>query len=182
MYQTETAYAIGCDATNQKAVDLVFIMKKRLKKYTLPLIAESLDMIKKFCQMSDAEEHLAKKYWPGALTMVLKVASNQLAKGIVAKDETVAVRVSGNKMARELSRRLGQPIVSTSANLHGNGECYSLSEVRKHFGCHSDPALDAVEESLVMLDGGVLEKRKPSTIVKIVNGKIKILRQGEIKI
>lgn len=178
VYPTETAYAIGCDATNQKAVDLVFKMKKRVKSKTLPLIVGSFAMVKKFCQMSAIEEKLAKIYWPGALTMVLNVVPNGLAKGIVAKDGTVAIRVSGNKMARKLSRGLGRPLVSTSANLAGEVECYSLEEVKRHFGCHSERS----EESLVLLDGGKLKKQKPSTIVKIVNGKIKILRQGEIKI
>ncbi len=187
MYPTETAYAIGCDATNQQAVDLVFKLKKRVKSKTLPLIAGSLAMVQKYCQMSAIEERLAKKYWPGALTMVLNVApchSHEngnpaaLAKGIVAKDGTVAVRVSSHPLARILSRWLGQPIVSTSANLAGEGECYSLEEVKKQFGCHPERS----EGSIVLLDGGRLKKQKPSTIVKIVNGKIKILRQGEIKI
>ncbi|MEK9182920.1 MAG: L-threonylcarbamoyladenylate synthase [Patescibacteria group bacterium] len=188
VYPTETAYALGCDATNQRAVDLVFKLKKRAKSKTLPLIVGSLAMVKKYCQMSAAEERLAKKYWPGALTMILNVLSSHsheacpraasgngnsafLAKGIVAKDGTVAIRVSSNKMARELSRGLGAPLVSTSANLAGEGECYSVNNAKKSFS-----------DSVIFLDGGRLKKQKPSTIVKIENGKIKILRQGEIKL
>jgi len=171
-YPTETAYALGCDVANQKAVDLVFELKKRAKSKTLPLIAGSLAMVKKFCQMSADEERLAKKYWPGALTIVFKIKKGiKLAKGTVAKDGTVAVRVSSNKTARELSLALGAPIVSTSANLAGEGECYSVDDAKKSFF-----------DSVVFLDVGRLKKQKPSTIVKIENSKIKILRQGEIKI
>lgn len=171
MYPTETAYALGCDVANQKAVDLMFKLKKRAKSKTLPLIAGSLAMVKRYCKMSAEEGRLAKRYWPGALTMVLNVAPNQLSKGIVAKDGTVAIRVSSNKMARELSRELGAPLVSTSANLAGEDECYSINDAKKSFS-----------NSVMFLDGGRLKKQKPSTIVKIIDGKIKILRQGEIKL
>lgn len=107
-----------------------------------------------------------------------------LAKGIVAKDSTAAVRVSLHPITRILSRWLDRPIVSTSANLAGEVECYSLEEVRKSFlQCHPERSLKSeADGSIAFLDGGKLKKCPPSTIVKIVNGKIKVLRQGEIRL
>src|SRR3989338_1076856 len=91
IYPTETAYALGCDAANQKAVDLIFKIKKRPENKTLPLIADSLTMVKKYCRLSTAEERLAKKYWPGPLTLILRILdikNIKLARGVMAKDGT----------------------------------------------------------------------------------------------
>lgn len=176
VYPTETAYGLGADATNQRAVDSVFALKKRPKDKSLPLIASSLAMVQRYCILSKKELVLAKKYWPGPLTLVLRVKENNgLATGTVALDKTVAVRVSGHPLARRLARALGRPLVSTSANFGGAAECYSVEEVSKQLG-------PKILEKVVVLGGGRLPKRKPSTIVRIKeNGEKEIVRQGAIK-
>lgn len=177
VYPTETAYALGCDATNMWVVRRVFKIKKRPLGKTLPLIAGSLAMVKRYCRLAGLEQKLAKKHWPGPLTLILRYKTQKtrykLAKGVMAKDKTVAIRVSGGKIARALSRRLGRPIISTSANLAGGGECYSVPEVKKQLGRQPE---------ILILDGGRLKKRKPSTIAKIKDGRVEVLRQGSIKI
>lgn len=194
IYPTETAYAIGCDAANKKAVDLIFKIKQRSKKKFLPLIASSLAMVKRYCRLSVDEEQIAGRYWPGPLTIVLRIKagaygnrpqtvgvnrrSSALAKGVMAKDGTVAIRVSSHPLARRLARLLGRPLVSTSANLSGEGGCYSIVEVEKQL---KRVGADNYSPVLV-IDGGRLKKRKSSTIVKMEKEKIRILRQGEIKI
>lgn len=177
IYPTETAYGLGADATNQRAVNLVFVLKKRPKSKSLPLIASSLAMVRRFCLLSKKELALAKKYWPGPLTLVLRVKKNcDLARGTVAQDKTVAVRVSGHPLARRLARALGQPLVSTSANLAGRSECYSVAEVHKQLGW-------GILKNVAVLDGGRLSKRKPTTIARVQeNGAIKILRQGVVRV
>ncbi len=176
VYPTETAYGLGADAANQKAVDLVFKMKRRPKNKTLPLIASSLAMVKRYCQMSALEEKLAKKYWPGAVTLILDIKDikildiKKLARGVIAPDKTVAIRVSSHPVARGLARGLGRPIVSTSANISGKGECYTVG------------ATPCGHPKIMIINIGRLPKRKPSTIVEIKNGQITILRQGEIKL
>lgn len=178
VYPTETAYALGCDATNAKAVKRIFKIKHRPLSKTLPLIASSLAMVKRFCQMSKTELKLAQKYWPGPVTVILKIKRlKDFDKRVVAKDKTVAIRVSSNKIAQNLSRRLGRPLVSTSANLSGKGECYSVSEVK---------AMLKIEEKrlkIAIIDGGRLKKQKPSTIVMVKkDGEVEVIRQGSLKI
>lgn len=176
IYPTETAYALGSDATNNKAVALIFKIKQRPKEKTLPLIAGSLALVKKWAVLNKQEKVLAKKYWPGALTLVLKSKKDStLARGVVAKDKTIAIRVSGGKIARALSQKLGAPVVSTSANFSGTKEIYSVEDIKKIFKKDSS-------KLIYVLDGGVLKKRTPSTIAKVKDGQIEILRQGEIKI
>ncbi|MCX6778795.1 MAG: L-threonylcarbamoyladenylate synthase [Candidatus Magasanikbacteria bacterium] len=175
IYPTETAYGLGCDATNQEAVDLVFKIKQRSKDLILPVIVGSLEMAEEWVILSNKAKELSLKYWPGALTLVVQV-KKVLASGCVAKDGTAAVRVSGNEIARNLSQKLGKPIVATSANLSGQGESYSVEELKN--------SLVGIEKNnIYIIDGGVLSHHQPTTIVKITeDNQVKILRQGEIKI
>lgn len=180
IYPTETAYALGGDATCQKTVNLIFKLKKRPKNKSLPLIAGSLAMVKKYCRLSAAEERLARRYWPGPVTLILKIkrlknSQIKLSKGVVGKDGAIAIRVSSHPLARLLSQKLGRPIVSTSANLSGKKECYSTKKIKKWIN-------KLVNHKIIILDSGYLPERRPSTIVQVKKGEAEVLRQGEMKI
>ena len=99
----------------------------------------------------------------------------KLANGVVAPDGTVAVRVSADSFLQSLTKKLGCPLVATSANLAGAGEIYDSQELIKIFE-NADNAPDAI------VDAGILPKNLPSTIVSVVGNTINILRQGEVKI
>lgn len=173
IYPTETSYGLGADATNQKAVDLIFKIKQRSKKKTLPLIAGSVAMVIKNCELGKIEKNLAQKYWPGPLTLVLKSKDAKLAKGVTSKDKTVAIRVSSNKIAKNIAQKLGNPIISTSANITGEVEGFNFEDIKNIF---------AKFKNIMFIDGGRLPKSEPSTILSIVDDKIVILRQGVIKL
>lgn len=166
VFPTETAYGLAADATNKKAVKHIFKLKERPLEKSLPWIAASLSMTKKYVTFSPPALKLVKKYWPGPLTIVLP---RKKGRG------TVALRVSGNIIAQKLSADLKKPIISTSANISGEPTCYSAEEVEKQF------AKKSLQPDL-LLDGGILKKNKPSTIIKIEKNKIVVLRQGAVKI
>jgi|SRR3989344_4039396 len=166
VFPTETAYGLAADIANKKAYAKIFKIKNRSREKSLPWIAANLAMAKKYVKFSPLATKLAKKYWPGPLTLVL---SEKKQKG------TIAIRVSSNKIAHDLSDKLGRPIVSTSANLSGFSICYSARSVVRQFK-------NQKYQPDLVLDGGRLPKQKPSTIVKIQNEKINILRQGSIKL
>jgi len=71
LYPTDTAYAIGCDSTDEKSVKKIFEIKKRSKTKPLPLIASSFGMVKKWCEISGVALKIAKENWPGPITLVL---------------------------------------------------------------------------------------------------------------
>jgi L-threonylcarbamoyladenylate synthase len=172
VFPTETAYGLAADATNAKAVAKVFVIKGRTKEKSFPLIVVDLKMAEKYAVFSPAIKKLVKKYWPGALTVVVSLRHGvKLPSGVVQKG-TIAVRASSHTIARTLSRRLGRPIVSTSANLSGRPTCYSARAVKKQLGDRPDDYLDA----------GRLPHRRPSTIITEKDGKIIVLREGSIKI
>lgn len=174
VFPTETAYGLAVDTSNKKAIKKVFNIKQRSPEKSLPWIAASLAMAKKYVKFSPLAMKLAKKYWPGPLTMVLPNRFDRLTAGKKGRG-TVALRVSANKIAKRLSAGLDKPIISTSANISGLPTCYSAGVVLKQF------AKKSLAPDLI-LDAGQLPKRQPSTIIKITRGKIKILRQGKIKL
>lgn len=165
VFPTETAYGLAADATNKKAVKHIFKLKERPPEKSLPWIAANLSMAKKYVKFSLLALRLAKKYWPGPLTIVLPTKRGK---------HTVALRVSSNKIAKSLSAGLKKPIISTSANISGEATCYSAQAVKKQF------AKKSLQPDLI-LDGGTLKKNKPSTIVKFLKNKIVVFRQGSIK-
>lgn len=166
VFPTETSYGLAADATNARAVRRIFAIKGRTKEKSLPLIATDLRMVGKYAALSPILKRLVKKYWPGPLTVVAS-CRGRLAPGVV-REKTVAIRVSSHPIARALARRLGRPIVSTSANLSGRPACFSVTAVRKQLGDQLDGYLDV----------GSLPRRCPSTIVAEKNGGIIVLRGG----
>jgi len=232
VYPTDTAYALGCDATNAKAVARIFKLKGRDKSKALPMIVADMEMAKKFFFLSFPRKResnhnlvntppnkdwtpdfsgvtkiisLAKKHWPGPLSLVLKVKKG-IAKSALSKG-TAAVRVPDSTIARTLSKYLGRPIVATSANISYRPTCYSVRAVLRQFLSPS-PCAGEVELSstiakrgegrpaprsfsgvgvrgggVYVIDAGALPRRRPSTIVKIdESGRIEILRKGSVKL
>lgn len=182
VFPTETSYGLGCDATNQEAVDKIFKIKGRKSDKPLLVVVSTIEMAKEGLEWSPSLQSLADKYWPGALTVVgevksrkYKVESFDLANGVVASDDTVAVRVTSAEIPKYLSEKLGRPVVATSANLADAGDVYDSAEIIKMYeGREWQP--DAI------VDSGILTKNLPTTIVSVVEGKLKVLRQGQIKI
>lgn len=177
IYPTETAYALGCDATNARAVASIFRLKGRERGKPLPLIAASVVMAERYARFTPLARKLAKQHWPGPLTIVAASrqlqATSRLAPGVLARDGTIALRVSSNPIARALSRRLGRPIVSTSANRSGQPPRYSIQSAVRSLGLH---------QQFFVLDIGPLPRRRPSTIVDARGDVLRTLRRGTIRI
>jgi L-threonylcarbamoyladenylate synthase len=169
VYPTETAYAIGCDATDAAAVKRIFTLKERDAAKPLPMIVASSGMARRFARFGAFEDGLAAAFWPGPLTLVLP-AKKSIAAGAVSRRGEIALRVSAADFARALSRTLGRPIVSTSANRSGGGNPYRLADALRDFGAQPD----------LCIDGGTLPRRKPSTIIRCGADRCEILRQGPV--
>ncbi len=166
IFPTETSYGLGCDATNQEAVDKIFKIKGRKSDKPLLVVVPTMDMAKKYLVWNDLLEDLSKKYWPGPLTVVGN--GHGLANGVVASDGTIAVRVTNHPIAKFLSEKLNGPVVATSANLAGAGDIYDFKQIEV--------------KPDILIDGGVLPQNPPTTIVSVVDNNLKILRKGQIKI
>jgi L-threonylcarbamoyladenylate synthase len=183
---TETVYGFSCDLSNQKAVEKIYQIKGREFNKPLLLIADEQKTVAKYFKLNKLEKELMKKYWPGALTIILilkdeniktlKINNLFLALSLLKRGgKDIGVRVSGNKIMREIAKTCGGFITSTSANRTGEKECLSGRAVYRQFK-------NRKYQPDLILDAGKLKIKKPSTIVKVEGKEIKILRQGEIKI
>ena len=169
-FPTETVYGLGADATNESAIKKVFAAKGRPHDH--PLIVH----IASAAQLSDwardippAAHTLAKKFWPGPLTLIL-----QRAKGvsdlITGGQDTVALRVPAHPLAQALLQTFGGGVVGPSANRFGRVSATTAEHVRQEFG-------DTVD---CILDGGACDVGIESTIVDLSGDKPALLRPGII--
>jgi len=173
-YPTETCYGLGCDATNTAAVGRVFEIKKRQKDKPVLVIFSSVEMAMAYVPWSPLLEKIADRYWPGPLTVVVPMAEHALlAPGVVGRDHTIAFRISGYDFVRDVVEELKAPLVSTSANIASLESPYDIEGVISMFSREA-------EQPDIIIDAGPLPHHNPSTIVRIDEGKIQVLRQGEV--
>ena len=202
VYPTETAYGLGADFLNPEAIKKIYRIKGRNFKKPLSVIVADLKMAQKSVKFNKIALNLAKKYWPGALTLILNSKFSIPSKFKNSDYKTLALRVSADKLAGAIAKKLKNPLTATSANLSGKGELYSAKAVIKEFSAKVSqrrpaygmgasrpawlgPASGRKNKKFqpdLIIDAGKLAKVKPSTIVKISKNKIEILRQGNIVI
>lgn len=177
VYPTETCYGLGCDATNQSAVDAIFQIKHRQKDKPVLVLMADIAMAMEYVEWNETIQSLAETYWPGPLTIVAMPRDvSQFARGIAGPLGMVAFRVTSHPLAQSLVCALGRPLVSTSANIAAQESPYDIADVLSMFeGQEFQP--DSI------LDSGVLPHEIPSTIVRVnTDETLDILRQGEIVI
>jgi L-threonylcarbamoyladenylate synthase len=173
VYPTETMYGLGALATNHEAVNKIFQIKQRPPEKLLPVIVCSFNQAQKYFMFSKTDLKLARRFWPGPLSFVLKTKSKKVRAAL--KSAYVAVRFSSGRLAASIARCAGAPIVSTSANISGKPGCFTLSAVKKQF-THT-----AIKPDLY-IDGGQLKKSLPSTVIRTKDSKMITFREGKIPV
>jgi len=169
IYPTDTVYGLGCDITNTKAMEKVAQLKGlKLDKANFSFICYDLSNLSDYVKQIDTPAYkILKKALPGPYTFVLPSSTN-LPKAFKNK-KTVGIRIPDNNIIRELVKKLGNPIVSTSI--------YDEDDLLEYT---TDPELifekwgNKVD---IVIDGGY-GSNIPSTIVDLSEGEITILREG----
>ncbi|MCQ2322452.1 MAG: threonylcarbamoyl-AMP synthase [Bacteroidales bacterium] len=157
VYPTDTIWGIGCDATNVKAVDRIFKIKNRPSGQGLIILVDSIERLKDYVVDPSpvaADLIMAAK---NPLSIVFK-QSKGLAKNL-SSDGSVCVRVTSNEFCKAVIRKLGAPITSTSANLHGEPSPANFADITENMKQSAD--------YVVSLYHDVVVKPKASTIIKI---------------
>jgi L-threonylcarbamoyladenylate synthase len=170
LYPTDTIYGLGCDALNGAAIQRVFEIKRRADdKPALVLIQDGamLDMLA--AEFPPIASRLAKRFWPGPLTIIFK-SRWDLHPLLTSSAGRVGVRIPDNDFCRRLLKETGVPIVSTSANISGSEGPGDIGSLRSVFGSLVD----------LVVDGGEPVSSKPSTVVDVSDGTLKIVREGVI--
>lgn len=172
IYPTDTAFGIGCRIDNEAAVSKLFSIRERPVNKATPVLFSSLEMAEEF--VTDIPEDvrpLLKKYWPGALTVILPADLKKVPSLIRGGGLGIGCRVPNHEVPLEIIRRAGIPIIGTSANFAGNPTPYKMADV--------DPRLISLVDGIVP---GVTIVQKESTVIDCTQNPWKVLRQGAIEI
>jgi tRNA threonylcarbamoyl adenosine modification protein (Sua5/YciO/YrdC/YwlC family) len=166
IYPTDTVYGLGCDITNKKAVEKIIQIKGRDAKKPMSFVCSDLTHISRYAMVSNFGYRMLKRFLPGGYTFILE-ASREVPKMLLTKQKTVGIRIPDHPVALDLVSQLGNPVLSTSANLAGMDPMGNPDEIDRVMGSRVD----------VILDCGVM-KIVPSTVVSLVGDKVEVLREG----
>jgi len=172
-YPTDTAYGFAVDATNTSAVKKLYKLKGRGFHKPIHVIPPTKAWIEKLVKLNTAAKILIEEFMPGPITVVLPLkVSGKSWQLLSAGTQTMGIRRPKNKLALDLAMEFGKPITTTSANLAGEANTYSVAQIKQQFA-------DSKLQPDFYVDGGKLKNTLPSTVVSVM-GHVKILRAGPI--
>lgn len=164
---TDTVYGIMADSLNEETIKRVFSVKKRDISKPLILLMNSIDMIYEYTSdINELEKELICKYHPGLLTIILK-KNNKVSNLITGGLDTVGIRIPNNNDLLSIIEILNRPVISTSANISGSEVITNIWMIE-----------DELKENIDYIEDGGEVSDFYSTIVVVIDGKIKILRDG----
>jgi L-threonylcarbamoyladenylate synthase len=173
VFPTDTVYGLVCDATNQKAIQKLFQIKKRDLKKPIPVFVKDIEMAKQIAMVDEKQESFLKKIWPGKVTVILR-AKIDFPEGVLGKDKTIGLRIPDYAPLNALFNKINKPLSGTSANLAGEPSSLDINDIITQF------KNEKFQPDLV-IDAGMLELSKPSTVIDLTGKKLKILRKGTMK-
>lgn len=166
---TDTVYGIVCDALNEEAVRNVYNLKKREFNKPMIILVSDLEMLYKYTKdIKNLENELISEYWPGPLTIIFK-KKECLPDIVTSSLDEIGVRLPDDADLIKLIKELNKPIIATSANISSEETITKIDQLDKEIIATVD----------YIKDGGVVNKSS-STIVKVIDNKIKIFREGSI--
>ena len=169
---TDTFYGLAADPFNLRAVDRVYEIKSRSRHKPLSLLVESIDQAEDLTRpLPSAFYLLARKFWPGPLTIIVRAAP-RLPLKVTANTGNVALRVPSASIPLAVIQASGIPITATSANISGESECTTAEGVKEQLG----------QLIPLIVDGGTSPRTVASTIIDLTDdaGSWRVLREGAI--
>ena len=167
VFPTDTVYGLGCNPYNHEAVLSLYENKKSKKEKPFPVIGYSKNELEKIAEFNTLEEKIAEKFWPGPITLILKIKDKEIQKSLDLEDK-IAVRVPDNQCVLTLLKEC-KLLVGTSANISGTATFNDPKECSENLSGYD-----------LFMDGGIISSQGESTIVEIENNDVKIVRKGNI--
>ena len=167
IFPTDTVYGIGCDPYNENAVKKIYEIKNRDSTKPLPILGYSKRVLENIVEFDETASRIAEKFWPGGLTMILPLKDDKLKK-LSRGTNTLAVRVPNNKCVLAFLKKC-ELVVGTSANISGKEPFTDPQNIEND-----------VIDCDIFLNDGIIQSSGASTVIKIENGEIRILRSGDI--
>jgi len=169
---TDTGYAFSANALDIRAVAKVFNLKGRSYSNPIHVAVSSIEEAAKYAYINEAARHLAGRFLPGALTIVLPKRETIPAM-LVAGRDTIGIRIPDNRIMLGLAKMTGRPLTATSANISGQPTPYAVVEVAEQLG-------EDIKNVALILDQGPLARRELSTIVDLTVSPPQLIRQGRV--
>ncbi len=173
IFPTDTAFGIGCRIDDEKSIERLFKIRRRPESQAVPVLVSSLEMASEYVQNipSEVQEKLIKKYWPGALTIVLQSKVDKVPGLVRGGGNTLGVRMPDHKTTLSIIEGLGVPLLGPSANFHGDPTPYEFQSL--------SPELVKLVDFVVH---GQTSTGKVSTVIDVTQKSWEVLREGAIKL
>ena len=158
LYPTDTIWGIGCDAENFQAVERIYTIKMRPENKSMIILLDDVKKLDLYVEkVHPIDYELIRKYHE-PLTIIYPNAKN-LAKNVIAKDDTIAIRIVRDEFCKQLIKQFGKPIVSTSANVSRENTPLTFSKIPESIKDKMDYIVKHGQERVGQF--------KASTIIKI---------------
>lgn len=169
-FPTDTVYGIGASLEHPQALRRIYDLKGRSPDKPLPILIYRPEVIEQLSPNVDERLiKLAQRFWPGALTVVMP-AADYLPVEVRAPDNTIGVRLPNHSIPLTIAEHAGGAIAVTSANHSGQDPAHAAGEIQEAFGSTID----------LILDGGFAPTANASTVIRVLDGNIEVLREGAI--
>ena len=167
IFPTDTVYGIGCSIYDIYNIDKIYEIKKRDKSKPLACLCASLEQIESIAYVDELASKLINKYLPGGLTLVLK--SKEKINELIGY-ETIGVRIPDCSIAIDILSEFG-PMLTTSVNDSGMTPINEYEEIKEKYSTLVDEIYPPYNKS----------SNVSSTVIKLIDGKLELLREGNIK-
>jgi L-threonylcarbamoyladenylate synthase len=201
IFPTDTVYGIGCDPLNDNSVLKLFKIKNRPLDKHLPILTDDISHLSHLVEVTEKAKILINRFWPGPLTLILKLKKNGSLTSRYAFDDTIAIRIPDNKCTINLIHLTeNKLLVGTSANLSNHSPLTNLKDLNScnlqgydaviEGGKEGEAGKEQIVDNKEAEDGSVSGEQTSltannssyiSTIVDLVeNDNLKIIREGII--
>jgi L-threonylcarbamoyladenylate synthase len=161
---SDTCYGFVADFENPVGREKLYAIKDMPADKPTSICVADKEMFLDYAALDQVGLEILEIYMPGRLTMVVDQKNSS---------EMIGLRLPDHALMCAVAKELGHGFFTTSANVHGKESPYSVDQIKEQFG-------DLYQSIDLVIDAGVLDYNEPSTVVRIKDGKLNTLREGEL--
>ncbi|MDY6851108.1 MAG: L-threonylcarbamoyladenylate synthase [Thermodesulfobacteriota bacterium] len=165
-YPTDTHYGLGCDLFQKRAIDKIYRLKKRNPKKPFSFICSDLKDISEYAKVSNYAYRTMRRLLPGPYTFILE-GTRLVPKMMLTKRKEAGIRVPDHNICLEIVRKLGHPIINTTASTETGEALSDPEEIERLFKGPLD----------IVIDGGPAPG-EPSSVVSLIGDTPEVIRHG----
>ncbi len=168
IYPTDTVYGIGCSLYEKKAIERLYQIKGKSKHEPMSIICNSIQQASRYARISTFAFRLLKRCFPGPYTIILE-ASREIPRLLLSSRKEVGIRIPDSAVCHELIEQFGLPVLNSSVNQRQDELLNDPEDIAGRY----ENVVD------VMLNAGPLPDARESTVLRIVDEEVQIIREGK---